>query len=118
MEVPLLSTIFSIFAAAGFFLVDAVFVAATVAAMATCFAVLACQIVLWTPANFKSDPFVNGSCGCGALFGLVWSIAGIYYVGLGSAFLSVLAVCALLLFIAWATWMAREIKGYPIPDWA
>lgn len=112
------SAIFSTMAAIGFFLVDAAFVIASTACVAICSAVLACQIVLWTAKYFKSDPFVNGSCWVGGLTGLVWSITAINYVGTGSAFLSVLALCAILLFVAWATWMAREIKGYPIPDWA
>ncbi len=114
----MLTSILSAFAFAGSMLVYTVFVIASLVAVAICFAACACQIMLWIQKYGFTDNFVNNSCFLGALTGLVWSITAINYVGLGSAFLSILGLCAAILFAAWAIWMADGFKARPIPDWA
>jgi hypothetical protein len=118
MEVFMLTSILSAFAFGGALLVYTIFVIASLVAVAICFAACACQIMLWIQKYGFTDNFVNNSCFLGALTGLVWSIVAINTVGLGSAFLSVLALCALILFAAWAIWFADGFKPRPIPDWA
>ena len=114
----MLTSILSAFAFAGSMLVNTVFVVASLVAVAFAFALCACQIMLWIQKYGFTDNFVNNSFFLGAATGLVWSISAINFVGLGSAFLSVLGLCAAILFAAFSFWFADSFKPRPIPDWS
>lgn len=112
----MITAILGFFAFAGSLLVNSIFVVAATASIAICCAIFACQIMLWIAKYGVKQSFVDNSALLGALAGFIWGIVAICNLSLWSSILSVLGLCACILFVSWCIWMADEIKGHPIPD--
>lgn len=111
----MLQSLIAGFAAVGGFILSLVIIAAGTAGGLMSTGVFFEQVGT-TVFKLKADPCVNAGIKTGGILGFIWAIVAIWSVGYFGAILSLLGLCATLLFLAWLTWFIGDVKRPARPD--